>query len=450
MKSANRPPLRSALYLALSFAVTALIGGILLWLPWMHGEKLSFLDALFTSTSAVCVTGLTVVNTATTFTLPGKLVILALIQLGGLGIMTFSTLFFILMGRSVPVIESLSLKESFAPYHGVHLGSLILTIVIYTLGTELVLTLLLIPAFWSSNPGEGLFHALFHAVSAFCNAGFSDLPAGLTSYSRNLYLPTVIALAILAGNTGFPIVFEAVQRLRSRGIRKWSLHTRLTLTTHLILILMGGLLFLIFEKNRAFTGLSLPEKILNAFFLSVSARTAGFNLIDLSRFGEVSLYVLIFLMFVGACPGSTGGGVKTTTFGVLVASVWSRLRGYSRATVFRRTIPQDIVFKALTLVSLYAFTIFLAQFLLILSAPGHTFASSGTEFLARLFETVSALGTVGLSTGITPQLSPWSKVVLIFTMYAGRVGVLSLAVLLTGLSSRPKEFYYPKEEVLLG
>ncbi|RUM89482.1 MAG: hypothetical protein DSZ24_01145 [Thermodesulfatator sp.] len=450
MRVAARPSLRSTLFLALSFALAALGGALLLWLPWMHHGELSFLDALFTATSAVCVTGLTVVNTATAFTLAGKVVILVLIQLGGLGIMTFSTLFFVLMGRSVPVSESLSLKESFAPYPGVDLKPLLLTMVAYTFLTELLIAFLLWPALGEDLSREGLFHALFHAVSAFCNAGFSDLPRGLTSYRQAFYLPGLIALAILAGNTGFPIVFEVLQRLRFRGRKRWSLHTRLTLTVHGGLILLGGLLFLFFEKNRAFSGLSWSQKLVNAFFLSISARTAGFSLIDLSHFGEVSLYVLIFLMFIGACPGSTGGGIKTTTFGVLAAAVISRLRGYSQPTIFRRTIPQDMIFRALTLAALYTFTIYMAHFLLIFEAPSRTFALSGTEFLARLFEVVSALGTVGLSTGITPHLSPWAKGVLIGTMYVGRVGVLSLAILLTGLSSRPKEFYYPKEEVLLG
>ncbi|WP_210534569.1 TrkH family potassium uptake protein [Thermosulfurimonas marina] len=450
MRPLVRPPLRSTLYLAFSFAAAAAVGALFLWLPWMHRGKLSFLDALFTATSAVCVTGLTVVNTATTFTFGGKVVILTLIQLGGLGIMTFSTLFFVLMGRTVPVGESLTLKESFAPYPGVDLKPLLLTIVAYTLFTEALVTLLLWPAFGEGFSPEGFFHALFHAISAFCNAGFSDLPQGLSPYKEAFYLPAVIALAILAGNTGFPIVFEVFHRLVLRQRRRWSLHTRLTLTVHGGLILLGALLFLIFEGNRAFSGLSLPQKLLNAFFLSISSRTAGFSLVDLSRFGEVSLYVLIFLMFIGACPGSTGGGIKTTTFGVLASSVISRLRGYPQPTVFRRTIPQDLVFKALTLAALYAFTIYISQFLLILGAPSRAFAASGTEFLARLFESVSALGTVGLSTGITPQLSPWAKGVIIGTMYVGRVGVLSLAILLTGLSSRPKEFYYPKEEVLLG
>jgi len=446
MRPAVRPPLRSTLYLALSFAGAALAGAFLLWLPWMHRGGLSFLDALFTATSAVCVTGLTVVNTATAFTFWGKVVILALIQLGGLGIMTFSTLFFVLMGRAVPVGESLTLKESFAPYPGVDLKPLLLTIVAYTIFIETLVTLLLWPAFGV----EGFFHALFHAVSAFCNAGFSDIPEGLSPYRGAFYLPAVVALAILAGNTGFPVVFEVFQRLRLRERRKWSLHTRLTLSVHLGLILFGAVLLLLFESDRAFSGLSPAQKLLNALFLSISSRTAGFSLVDLSRFGEVSLYVLIFLMFIGACPGSTGGGIKTTTFGVLAASVISRLRGYQQPTVFRRTIPQDLVFKALTLAALYAFTIYVSQFLLILEAPARAFSLSGTEFLARLFEAVSALGTVGLSTGITPQLSPWSKGVIIGTMYVGRVGVLSLAILLAGLSARPKEFYYPKEEVLLG
>ncbi|HIE32963.1 MAG TPA: hypothetical protein EYP81_02800 [Thermodesulfobacteriaceae bacterium] len=446
-----RPPIRSTFYLVFSFAIASLLGSLLLVLPGMHRGHLSFLDALFTSTSAVCVTGLTVVDTAETFTLPGKIVLLALIQVGGLGIMTFSTLFFLLFGRAVPIEESLALKESFAPYQGVRLKPLLLTIISYTLIIEAVVTILLLLGFMPLfPPSSALFHAAFHAVSAFCNAGFSDLPDGLLAYSRNYYLPGIIMLAVLAGNTGFPIIFETVNRIRSRRPRSWSLHLKLTLSIHLGLILMGGFFFFWFERAGAFQNLPLPSKLMNALFLSVSTRTAGFNLIDLTAFSEASLYLLISLMFVGACPGSTGGGVKTTTLGVLLASVVSRLRGFPRTMAFKRTIPEELLHKALTLVTLYALVIFAAQFLLVSSLPHRPFSDLGSDFLARLFEVTSALGTVGLSTGLTPELSNFEKLVIIGTMFIGRVGVLSLAILLTGLSAGHKEFYYPKEEVLLG
>ncbi len=446
-KSSSRP----TLYLVGSFGLASLLGALLLSLPGMHRGPLSFLEALFTSTSAVCVTGLTVVDTATAFTRAGQIVILLLIQIGGLGIMTFATLFFLLLGRPVPLGESLVLKESFAPYTGVRLRPLLMTMMIYTITVEGITALLLLPVFLPDQSlSEAFFQAFFHAVSAFCNAGFSTLPEGLLPYQKTLYLPTVIALAILAGNSGFPVIFEVSQKLRHYRSRNWSLHLKLTLSVHVGLIFLGAMAFLWFERDGALASLNGSYRLTNALFLSLSARTAGFTLLDLSRLSEASLFCLLFLMFVGACPGSTGGGLKTTTVGVLLASILGRLRGYSRSTIFRRSLPTEQVYRALTLTAFYAFVLGTVQFLLITTLPHRPFNAMGSVFLARLVEATSALGTVGLSTGLTPSLSAFEKGVLIGTMFVGRVGVLSLTMLLSRLSSHPKEFYYPKEEVLLG
>ncbi|HFC96991.1 MAG TPA: hypothetical protein ENJ40_00845 [Thermosulfurimonas dismutans] len=443
-------PLKPTLYLVSSFAGAIILGTILLSLPWMHHDELALIDALFTATSAVCVTGLTVVDTASAFTLPGKVVIMILIQLGGLGVMTFYSMFFLLRGRRIPIEERLILRESFWGRRGGRLSSLILTILFYTMVVEFLVTLLLFPflARYYSWP-SALFHALFHAVSAFCNAGFSDLPGGLVPFARSYFFPLILMLAILAGNTGFPIVFEGVHRFRQKN-RSWSLHFKLTLLIHLLLVLIGALIFLWLENGGALREFPAPLRVLQAVFLSVTPRTAGFSFVDIRYLSVPSLYFLLFLMLVGACPGSTGGGIKTTTFGVLAATVWSRLRGFSRTSVFGRTIPDSQVTKALTLVGLYLLVIFTAQFFLISLPPHRPFLNSGSEFLAHLFEVFSALGTVGLSTGITPHLSTPAKGVLILTMFTGRVGVLSLAMLLSGLPARSKTFYYAQEEVLLG
>lgn len=432
-----------------SFAVADLLGGLLLLLPWMHRGKLSILDAFFTSTSAVCVTGLTVVNTAEAFTRWGQSVILLLIQVGGLGVMTFSILIALGLHRTLNLRTRLVIQETFLPYNFGDVRLLIYTIFLYTILAEGITALLLFFVFILRFPFlEALYHAVFHSVSAFCNAGFSTFKDGLVIYNGTFGVPFIIMLAILLGNTGFPVVYEIVERVRKTR-KHASLHLRLTFLTHVCLILFGAVVLLVCEWHSAFSGLSWGQRILAAFFHSVSARTAGFNTIDMSHFSEHGLYFLVLLMFVGACPGSTGGGIKTTTLAVLWAVALSRLRGYSHTVIFKKTIPEAQVSKAMTLLVSAVTVAVIFHFLLTFSVPTFPFYQAQGEFLATLFETISALGTVGLSTGLTPHLSSFGKVVIIVAMFCGRVGLLSLLSVLTQFRP-PKPYFYAPEEVMVG
>ncbi len=433
----------------LSFALVDLTGALLLLLPWMHTRGLSFLDALFTSTSAVCVTGLTVVNTAAAFTRLGQGVILLLIQLGGLGVMTFSVLIALGRGKGLTFRSRLFLKETFLPHEMGDHYLLIATIFAYTFLAEGTVAFFLFLTFIFHFPfGEALFHAVFHSVSAFCNAGFSTFEAGLEPYQKSFFVPLIIMLAVLLGNTGFPVIYEILEHLRGKK-RNFSLHFKLTLLTHFLLVLGGALGLSLFEWHRAFSSLSPAKKILAAFFHSVSARTAGFNTLDLATFSEHGLYLLLLLMFIGACPGSTGGGIKTTTLAVIWAAALSRIKGYYRTVVFKRTIPDLQVSKALVLFIMAITVIVIFNFVLAFSVPNLPFYRAHGEFLATLFETVSALGTVGLSTGLTPKLGPLGKVVIIVCMFVGRVGLLSLVSVLARVT-RPRPYHYAPEEVMIG
>ncbi|NPA49809.1 MAG: hypothetical protein GXO20_07480 [Thermodesulfobacteria bacterium] len=435
--------------LILSFGGANILGTLLLLLPWMHRGNLSFVDALFTSTSAVCVTGLTVLNTAKDFTRLGQMVILLLIQIGGLGVMTFSILIVYGLGKALKFRSIHFLQESFLPYKSGDIRTLLFSIFGYTLASEFFLFFLLFLGFLPRfSFSEALYQALFHSVSAFCNAGFSTLEKGLVEYQKGYFVPLVVALGVLLGNTGFPIVYEFVDRLR--GLRnRFSLHFKITLLTHVFLLLLGSVVLLLFEWSSAFGELSIFGKVLTAFFHSVNARTAGFNTVDLSLFSEHSIYLLVLLMFIGACPGSTGGGIKTTTMAVIWVTAISRFRGYTKTVVLKRTIPELQVSKAMTLFVFAVTVVVLFHLVLSLALPILPFYAAHGEFLATLFETVSALGTVGLSTGLTPHFSVFGKIVLILAMFFGRVGLLSLLSILAEIKP-PRPYHYAPEEVMIG
>ncbi len=435
--------------LILSFGGTDLLGTLLLLLPWMHYGKLSFLDALFTSTSAVCVTGLTVLNTARDFTRLGQTVILFLIQIGGLGVMTLSILIVYGLKKALRFRSIYFLQESFLPYKHGDIKMLLLSIFGYTIISEFFLAFLLFLGFLPRfSLAESLYQGIFHAVSAFCNAGFSTLEGGLVEYQKGFFVPFLVALGVLLGNTGFPIIYEIVEYFRDKT-KRFSLHFKLTLFTHLFLIFLGTCLLLTFEWNTSLKDFSLSKKIFAAFFHSINARTAGFNTIDLSLFSEHSLYFLIFLMFIGACPGSTGGGIKTTTIAVIWATAWSRLKGYLKTVVWKRTISDLQVAKAMTLFVAAVTIAVIFHFFLSLAVPSFPFYAAHGEFLATLFEIISALGTVGLSTGLTPHLSSFGKIVVILAMFCGRVGLLSLLSLLSQIKG-PRLYHYASEEVMIG
>ena len=442
--------------LAGSFALVIVAGTLLLSLSFAHaGDTVSPLDALFTATSAVCVTGLTVLDTGTRFSPAGQAVILALIQTGGLGLMTFAVFMGVVLGRKVAFTDRMLIQESMqhSPKAGVR--RLVRYVLTFTLAVEAAGAALLWLRFRGQFPaGQAIWQSVFHSVSAFCNAGFGLLPDNLVHYRADLLVNLAITGLIVVGGLGFLVNMElwdgARARLRGGRAPRLTLHARLALVVTAALLAVGTVAFLLLEWGNVLRGLPLGERLLAAWFQSVTPRTAGFNTIDYGQVGSDTLFVTIFLMFVGASPGSTGGGIKTTTFGLLVALVVARWRGRGRATLFHRTIPHAVMDRALLLALLAWALVSLAIALLVATEThGVPFGVAEPRFVALMFEAVSAFGTVGLSTGITAALSAPGKVVLVALMFAGRVGPLTL-VLAVGPRHERGRFRYAEENVMVG
>jgi trk system potassium uptake protein TrkH len=442
--------------LAGSFTFAILLGTLLLSLPLAQaGDPVSVLDAFFTATSAVCVTGLTVVDTGTRFSPAGQAVVLALIQVGGLGLMTFAVFVGVVLGRKVAFTDRMVIQDSMhhTPKAGVR--RLVRYVLGFTLASEAAGALLLWLRFRGQFPsGEAAWQSVFHAVSAFCNAGFGLLPDNLVRYRGDLLVNLAITALIVVGGLGFLVNMEvrdqAVLRLRGRRAPMLTLHARLALTVTAALLVAGTLAFLALEWDNALRGLPPGERLLASWFQSVTPRTAGFNTVDYGRVSSDTLFFTILLMFVGASPGSTGGGIKTTTFGLLVALVVARWRGRGRATVFHRTIPHAVMDRALMLTLLAWALVSLGIGLLVFTEThGRPFGEAEPRFVALMFEAVSAFGTVGLSTGLTPSLSPAGKLVLAALMFVGRVGPLTL-VLAVGPRQERGRFRYAEENVMVG
>jgi trk system potassium uptake protein TrkH len=431
-------------------------GTLLLSLPFARsGEPLSLLDALFTATSAVCVTGLTVVDTGSRFSPAGQAVVLALIQVGGLGLMTFAVFVGVVLGRRVAFTDRMVIQDSLHHTPKAGIRRLVRYVLAFTLATEAAGASVLWLRFRGEHPaGEAVWQSIFHAVSAFCNAGFSLLSDNLVRYRGDVLVNLAITGLIVVGGLGFLVNMELWDqvRLRLRGERAPlpTLHARLALTATAALIVGGMVVFLALEWDNVLRGLPLGERVLASWFQSVTPRTAGFNTIDFGQVSSDTLFFTIFLMFVGASPGSTGGGIKTTTFGLLVALVVARWRGHGRASVFRRTIPHAVMDRALTLALLAWALVSLAVGLLVATEThGVPAGQASPRFVALMFEAVSAFGTVGLSTGISASLSGAGKLVLVALMYAGRVGPLTL-VLAVGPRTERGRFRYVEENVMVG
>jgi trk system potassium uptake protein TrkH len=440
----------------LSFAGFTLIGTMLLMLPLAaNGPGLSAVDALFTATSATCVTGLVVVDTGSALSLFGQLVVLGLIQCGGLGIMTFSTVLILLMTGRFSLVHRNFVQDTFTHGPDTRLPSLIRHVLMFTLVLEAAGAALLFLRFSTTYPlGRALYLAVFHAVSAFCNAGFSLYPRSFMGYRGDPLVNLTVALLIICGGIGFLVLLEMKRVLfESRQVhRAWrlSVHSKLVLTLTLLLLTAGALGYLICEWKDSMAGLPLPTKLMAAFFQSVTARTAGFNTLDFGKMANVTLLFTILLMFVGAASGSTGGGIKVNTLGVLFALSRSRLRGEKGASIFRRTLAPEAVGRAISVFVVAVIVIYLATTALTLSELGTTMhEESRGLFLELLFEVVSAFGTVGLSLGITPKLSILGKLILVLVMFAGRLGPLSIAVALSGKEPR-RRFQYAEENVMIG
>ncbi len=437
----------------MSYLAVALTGTILLLLPLSSaGEPLVLVDALFTATSAVCVTGLIVVDTGAQFTVFGKSVIMILIQLGGLGVMTFSVLLFLFLRMGFGTKQRWIVMESFTTTPVPNFRSLIKLIFIFTVIMEAAGTIMLY-YFWRGQPdgGNTFFTALFHSISAFCNAGFSFFSSSFMQYRNSILLNLTVMSLIIIGGLGFPVIYELFMRFRYRRRSRrsaFSLHSRMVVSTTLILIITGAVVILLFERGNQMSGLGWGGKMLSSLFQSVTARTAGFNTLDISSLGPATLFFLIMLMFVGASPGSCGGGIKTTSLAVLVAILQSKLGGMKHVSMFKRTIPQDTVSRTLAIFILAVLVVSAGLIVLVALETGEV-TGGGSNFLAYLFEAVSAFGTVGLSMGVTPGLSTGGKIVIIILMLLGRVGLLTVAYVVTQKETI-KLYRYAEEKVMIG
>ena len=443
-----------ASFLLLSFMTAMLAGAFLLMLPLSTTSgNITFIDALFTATSAVCVTGLTVLDTGAYFTLFGQIVILLLIQLGGLGIMTVSVVLFQFLGKIISFKHRMAMQETFAHTPRKDIYRLIKSIFVFTLlveGTGAVLLFF----HWKNEFSaiKAIYMAVFHSVSAFCNAGFGLFNNNLMNYTGSYLLNFTICALIVLGGIGFPVVFEIYNlAVKKRGARvKVSVQTKSVLVTTFILIASGTLLFFLLEPNNSLKGLTLTENILASLFQSISSRTAGFNTVDLSLLSDSAASILILLMFIGASPGSCGGGIKTTTLFVLFSLIKNRIRGNTTVNVFKKTLGKESLSKSVSIFLLSISLVTLVLFLLLLSDHfGHKEIQNADRFISYLFEVVSAFGTVGLSMGATSAINSLGKFLLIITMLIGRVGVLTFSYVITTAEAL-KGIEYAEENLMVG
>lgn len=431
--------------LAGGFFIIILIGAIILNMGFSSakGENIGFLDALFTATSSVCVTGLIVADTGTYWSNFGKLVIMVLIQIGGLGFMTIGTLGVLISGEKLSYSNKLLIQDSLSHEKTSGIIKFCKRIVLVSLFIEFVgaicLSFAFVPEF---GLVKGLWYGIFHSVTAFCNAGFDIMGnfSSLTSYFNNPIVNISIMLLIILGGLGFSTIFDIN---RKRAFKKFRLNTKIILITTAILIVIPTFLFFIFEMNNPKTlgNMNLGEKILASLFQVVSPRTAGYNTIELSQMYDSTKFLTIILMFIGGAPASTAGGLKTTTFALIIISVYCLFKQKSEIEVFGRTIPFKNLNKALVSLVI-GFTLIITGTMIILS-------NSDFDFLTVLYEVTSAYATVGLTLGITTKLNAVCKITLIILMFMGRVG--SLTVLYSFIKTDSKKKYkYPKEEINIG
>ncbi len=444
--------------LVAGFAGLILVGALLLMLPWAHqAGEVGFVDALFTSTSAVCVTGLIVVDTPKAYTVFGQMVILTLIQMGGLGIMTFAALAYLMLGRRLSLASQAALHDSFfqrdlgVQFKQKFFQILRNTVIIEALGAlAIFLTLLL---WYGHPPAYALYSGVFHAVSAFCNAGFSIYSDNLMPLRDSAVVMAAVVLLIVLGGLGHMVLQEFWERFKNRVSRsprpsgdglplQVSTHSRVVLSVTAALIASGtlGLLVLGLTSHETTWGM----KISSALFQSVTARTAGFNTVDVALMPVSSLLLLILLMFIGGSPGSCAGGIKTTTFAISLSDLRAKIRGERQVRLFSRRVPDDTLVRAAILVRLAVLWNLIGVFLLLVTETGRP----GIGMHDIIFEQISAFGTVGLSTGLTFKLSAIGKLWITATMFMGRLGPLTLALWV--LPVKHVHVGYPEGRVMIG
>ncbi|WP_307892327.1 TrkH family potassium uptake protein [Bacillus swezeyi] len=424
--------------LVLVFLFFILLGTLLLKLPFATPESVNWIDTLFTATSAMTVTGLVVVDTAADFTVFGQAIILILIQIGGLGIMSFAVLIFIMLGKKIGLKERLLIQQSLNQTSLGGIIQLIRNLFIYSFIIEMMAMVVL--AFrWVPEYGwkHGVYYSLFHSVSAFNNAGFSVWPDSLMRYEGDPLVNIVITSLFIIGGIGFTVLSDLWHK---RNLKNLSLHSKLMIYGTFIINISAMIMIFLLEYQNTLGPLPLNEKLLGAYFQAVTPRTAGFNTLDIGSLRESTITLMLLLMFVGAGSASTGGGIKLTTFLVILLSVITFLKGKKHISIARKTLKDKLIIRSLAISTISVLLILTAVFILNMTEP--------KPFLDILFEVVSAFGTVGLSMGITADLSPLGKVIMIFIMFLGKLGPLTLAFSL----ARPeqKNIRYSSEDILTG
>ena len=432
--------IRPSILIVLSFLIVITLGGILLSLPISsrQGVYTNFLDAYFTSNSATCVTGLVTLDTGVHFSLFGLVVIMFLMQVGGLGYMTISTLLVLVFRKRMFISEKLMIMEALNIYSLKDVLTVLKKIVGIVFLVEglgaLILFLRFLP---EKGAAEALLYGVFHSISAFNNAGFALPPnfANLSPYVTDWVVNLTITSLIIIGGIGFLVIADLLQ------FKRWSLHSKLAISTTLVLIIGGTAAYLLLEYNNTLAPLAFQHKVLASYFQAVTPRTAGFNTLDMGKLLPASSLIIMLLMFIGASPGGTGGGIKTTTFALVWSTIFATLKNSRDTILFNRRVPAETVRRAFTITLLGMITVAVPVFLLTQTE------NFGLTQLA--FETISAFGTVGLSMGITPFLSSIGKIIIIVTMFIGRVGPLTLLLALA-VSHKEKRIEPPKEGVSIG
>ena len=431
--------------LILGFLLAILLGTFILMMPFSlrEGEKLNFLSSLFTIVSAVCVTGLTVVDVSKIFSPAGDLVIIFFIQLGGLGVMTFSSILFLVMGKRMTFYERELLKEERNADSSGEISSFIKKLLLTVFIIESIGAIILTWEFSKEMPlNKAVFYGIFHSISAFCNAGFALFSNNLEAYKANPVINLTIGYLITLGGIGFAVITSVIMVIR-RGIDRFNLTSKVAIIMSVILTFGGMILFFVLEySNPATLGdLNFVQKVLASYFQSVTLRTAGFNTIPLGELRNSTIFMCCILMFIGASPGSTGGGIKTTTFGVILFYVIGIVKKKENVEIFNRRLDWEIMNRALAILVL-AITYVIIVIMLMLIAENF----SPEEIM---FEVISAFGSVGLTLGTTPDLTTFSKLLLIVTMFIGRLGPMTFALAI-GETKKKALSKYPKENILVG
>ena len=453
MKKRTKLKLSTTHVILLGFLLTVLIGSLLLYLPISakDGVSVSYIDALFTATTSTCVTGLVTVVTADTWSIFGQVVILLLIQIGGLGVITVMSAFMLLLRRRMGLNDIILIQDSLNLNTMSGLASFIKKVVMGTFIVEGVGALLYMTVFVPEFGIRGVWISVFNSVSAFCNAGIDIISAdSLMAYALNPIVNIVTSLLIIIGGIGYVVWWDVIRISREfkksglKSLQKLTLHSKIAIITSLILVFAGGILIFIFEYNNPLTigNLSLFDKLQVSFFQSVTTRTAGFATVSQNHLTDATSILCLLLMFIGGSPVGTAGGIKTVTFTVLILAVVSTIRNKNETVAFNRNISKDAIGKSLAVTGMAFSIVFISTLLLSLctSAP----------FLDILYETVSATATVGLTRNLTPLLNTFGKIIIIITMYLGRGGPISLAIAFNVKTSVPNIIKNPTESISVG